>query len=72
MTPVSHGKPCAGNPHARFDEGASAPEDPRRKALLHNTDYLFFFPWLAVVVWLCVCAFRSDLGIDRGGRKCKR
>ena len=21
MTPVSHGKPCAGNPHARFDEG---------------------------------------------------
>ena len=26
-----------------------------------NTDYLFFFPWLAVVVWLCVCAFRSDL-----------
>ena len=36
MTPVSHGKPCAGNPHARFDEGASAPEDPRRKALLHN------------------------------------
>ena len=36
MTPVSHGKPCAGNPHARFDEGASAPEDPRRKALLHK------------------------------------
>ena len=36
MTPVSHGKPCAGNPHARFDEGASAPETPRRKALLHK------------------------------------
>lgn len=36
MTPVSHGKPCAGNPHARFDEGASASEEPRRKALLHN------------------------------------
>ena len=35
MTPVSHGKPCAGNPHARFEEGASAPEEPRRKALLH-------------------------------------
>lgn len=34
-----------------------------------NTDYLFFFPWLAVVVWLCVCAFRSDLGIDKGCRK---
>ena len=37
MTPVSHGKPCAGNPHARFEEGASAPETPRRNALLHNT-----------------------------------
>ena len=36
MTPVSHGKPCAGNPHARFDEGASASEEQRRKALLHN------------------------------------
>ena len=35
MTPVSHGKPCAGNPHARFEEGASASETPRRKALLH-------------------------------------
>lgn len=36
MTPVSHGKPCAGNPHARFDEGASASEEPRRNALLHK------------------------------------
>ena len=36
MTSVSHGKPCAGNPHARFEEGASAPESPRRNALLHN------------------------------------
>ena len=36
MTPVSHGKPCAGNPHARFEEGASAPEKPRRNALLHT------------------------------------
>ena len=36
MTPVSHGKPCAGNPHARFEEGASASEEPRRKALLHR------------------------------------
>ena len=36
MTPVSHGKPCAGNPHARFDEGASASEELRRKALLHH------------------------------------
>ena len=37
MTPVSHGKPCAGNPHARFDEGASASEEPRRNALLHQS-----------------------------------
>ena len=37
MIPVSHGKPCAGNPHARFDEGVSASETPRRNALLHNT-----------------------------------
>ena len=37
MTSVSHGKPCAGNPHARFEEGASASEIPRRNALLHNT-----------------------------------
>ena len=36
MTSDSHGKPCAGNPHARFEEGASAPESPRRNALLHN------------------------------------
>ena len=36
MTSVSHGKPCAGNPHARFEEGASAPESSRRNALLHT------------------------------------
>ena len=36
MTPVSHGKPCAGNPHARFEEGDSAQAEPRRSALLHN------------------------------------
>lgn len=46
MTPVSHGKPCAGNPHARFDEGASAPEKPRRNALLHKR--------IVLVVWI-VC-----------------
>ena len=38
MTPVSHGKPCAGNPHARFEEGDSAQAEPRRSALLHNTN----------------------------------
>ena len=46
MTPVSHGKPCAGNPHARFEEGASAPETPRRNALLHNYAYIKNHPEL--------------------------
>ena len=41
MTPVSHGKPCAGNPHARFEEGASAQAEPRRSALLHKAKALF-------------------------------
>ena len=36
MIPVSQGKPCAGNPHARFEEGVSAQAEPRRSALLHN------------------------------------
>ena len=39
MTPVSHGKPCAGNPHARFEEGASASEEPRREGLLYTNNY---------------------------------
>ena len=38
MTPVPQGKPCAGNPHARFEEGASAQAEPRRSALLHNME----------------------------------
>ena len=37
MIPVSQGKPYAGNPHVRFEEGASASEEPRRSALLHKT-----------------------------------
>ena len=32
MTPVSQGKPCAGNPHARFEEGASALAKYKTKA----------------------------------------
>ena len=48
MTPVSHGKPCAGNPHARFEEGTSAPEKPRRKALHHKK--IIFVCWLAVTM----------------------
>ena len=36
MKPVPHGEPYAGKLHVRFDEGASASEEPRRNALLHN------------------------------------
>ena len=36
MKTVLHGKPCAGNPHARFEEGASASKTPRQNALLHK------------------------------------
>ena len=32
---VSHGKPYAGKPHVRFDEGAGVP-DKGRSALLHD------------------------------------
>ena len=32
---VSHGKPYAGNPYVRFDEGADVP-DEGRSALLHQ------------------------------------
>ena len=30
------GKPYAGNPHVRFEEGASESAKPSRKALLHT------------------------------------
>ena len=36
MTTVSHGKPYAGNPHVRFEEGDPASAEPRRKSLLHK------------------------------------
>ena len=38
MTAVSHGKPYAGNPHVRFEEGASESAKPSRKALLPSKD----------------------------------
>ena len=36
---VSHGKPYAGNPHVRFDEGADVP-DEGRSALLHQLGWV--------------------------------
>ena len=35
---VSHGKPYAGKPHVRFDEGAGVP-DKGRSALLHEFEW---------------------------------
>ena len=57
MTPVSHGKPCAGNPHARFDEGVSASEEPRRKALLHP---------IILALFAANTAANADVVVDRG------
>ena len=53
MIPVSQGKPCAGNPHARFEEGVSAPESPRRNALLHKRQ---------ICVCTAVCAAAVAVG----------
>ena len=54
MTTVSHGKPYAGNPHVRFEEGASESAKPSRNALLHNKTIrnlaiaaLFIFPGIS-------------------------
>ena len=70
MKSVSHGKPCAGNPHARFEEGASASKTPRRNALLHpiaNTNTQLEtgnigtgnIPTMATLKPLPLCAFAS-------------
>ena len=64
MTPVSHGKPCAGNPHARFDEGASASEEPRRKALLHTRIAKLAMSALGAVA-LCGCVATNVPPPDR-------
>ena len=51
------GKPYAGKLHARFEEGASAREEPRRKALLHRKklpeNHVVF---VAVAASLAMCA----------------
>ena len=65
MTPVSHGKPCAGNPHARFDEGASASEKPRRNALLHKMEF-----WKGGQYLQLNFAMRFDILFTRKGTEC--
>ncbi len=57
MTPVSHGKPYAGNPHVRFEEGDSASAEPRRKSLLHKQIVM------ALCVLFVMCAFGNDSSI---------
>ena len=42
---VSHGKPYAGKPHVRFDEGAGVP-GKGRSALLHGYGVVFNFSTL--------------------------
>ena len=62
MTPVSHGKPCAGNPHARFDEGASASEEPRRNALLHKKLMMVVAAAVAAMGLFTGCGKQADDG----------
>ena len=50
MTQVSHGKPYAGKSHVRFEEGASAPANPRRNALLHIRFFM-----IAVLIGGMIC-----------------
>ena len=37
---ILRGKPDAGNPHVRFDEGEVASAKPRRGSLLYNKNYV--------------------------------
>ena len=55
------GKPYAGNPHVRFDEGEVASEKPRRGSLLYNIRLLLGAAAAAVSL---VCA-ESAFGADR-------
>ena len=36
---VSHGKPYAGKPHVRFDEGAGVPEEVSAMTVSHGKPY---------------------------------
>ena len=48
------GKPYAGNPHVRFDEGAGAPRHSGRSALLYRP--------LAAALALCAGVWAADTG----------
>lgn len=55
MMPVTPEKACAGNPHARFEEGVSAQEEPKRKTLCDmDEDKKDMMPLAFVVVVMMV------------------
>ena len=67
-TPTLDGKPYAGNPHVRFDEGKVASEKPRRGSLLYTKLGQFAAAWVAVV---CACgagmAYAADYYVATTG-----
>lgn len=65
MKPVSHGKPFAGNPHARFDDGASASEEPRRNALLHNAIHVCTLVVFASLSLLTAAGSEEFLSVEK-------
>lgn len=65
MKPVSHGKSYAGNPHARFDEGASASEEPRRNALLHNAIHVCTLVVFASLSLLTAAGSEEFLSVEK-------
>ena len=79
MKPVPHGEPYAGKLHARFEEGASAREEPRWKALLHRKklpeNHVVFVAVAASLAMCATCAaelthrwsFNGDYSDSAGG-----
>ena len=61
-TAVLNGKPDAGNPHVRFDEGEVASENPRRESLLHKAKVVVSFLSLS----LAASALSADIAIPNG------
>ena len=55
------GKPYAGNPHVRFDEGAGAPRHSGRSALLYNRKNVN-----CIAVAACLCASLAVQGASPG------
>ena len=55
-----NGKPYAGNPHVRFDEGAGAPRHSGRSALLYKTKMI-----RTAIAAICVASALLSLAADR-------